>query len=94
MNWFKKLRYNTNNMAKENPQKVQDKVTELNKLTKGQEWIPAIGFHAMTVVEIAKAGQKPVFNPASGLIVRSFVNTTTGEIKSFAATLFLDEDDD
>ena len=64
--------------------KVQSKITELNRL--GGNWFAVDGMHALTTV--AFKGDSPLFNPASGILLKVFINKVNGEIKTFPAIMF------
>ena len=66
----------------QDPAKISLKIREL-----GVGWQEAEGYHALTRVEYGR-NQPAVFNPASGIPLKIFVNITTGEIKMFLAILF------
>lgn len=70
----------------ENPPKVQAMLTELNKGHSSRPWIAVDGFNVMP---------EALLNPAGGYVITSkgynvkiFINTDTGEIKLFPASLF------
>ncbi len=65
---------------------IQQIIEELNK--SGDKWVPASGVHALTLVN--KNNNDYQFNPASGVLVKVFLNTRTGEIKLFPAKLITD----
>lgn len=73
---------------RENPTKVSKKVQQLNRISpSGQKsWEALDGWNALTTVSFN--GKNPTFNPSFGYPVKAFVNTTTGEVKVFAADLF------
>jgi hypothetical protein len=62
-------------------------IQSLNSTTPGQAWIALEGLHALTTV--INNGQGNIsFNPGSGIVVKTFLNQSTGEIKLFPAKLF------
>jgi len=62
-------------------------IEALNRSTPGQIWIALDGIHALTTV--TNGGMTGItFNPASGIVVKTFVNQNTGEIKLFPAKIF------
>jgi hypothetical protein len=66
------------------PIKIQNKLAQL-----GSGWIEADGYHALTKMEYFKEQpEASVFNPASGIPLKTFVNPNTGEIKIFLAAVF------
>jgi hypothetical protein len=77
----------------ENPLKVQAKIVELNaaSTTLGHpavyEWIAFQGYSALTYASL-ETPQPPRFNPTVGIVVKTFMNTRTGEIKTFNAYIF------
>lgn len=62
-------------------------IESLNLSTPNQTWIALDGIQALTTV-INNGQGKISFNPASGIVVKTFVNQTTGEIKLFPAKIF------
>lgn len=62
-------------------------IESLNLLTPGQIWIALDGIQALTTV-INNGSGNISFNPGSGIVVKTFVNQTTGEIKLFPAKIF------
>lgn len=70
----------------EDPQKIQDKIRELNASTPGQFWITVQENHALTKVDFRNG--KVVFFPSSGVIIKIFFNRSTGEIRIFPAKMF------
>ncbi len=62
-------------------------IESLNALTPGQIWIALDGTQALTTVVNNGSGNIS-FNPASGIIVKAFLNQNTGEIKLFPAKIF------
>lgn len=62
-------------------------IESLNLLTPGQVWIALDGIQALTTV-INNGPDNISFNPGSGIVVKTFVNQTTGEIKLFPAKIF------
>jgi hypothetical protein len=73
-------------VVQENPQAVQNWIDWLNKTT-DSTWIAMNGFTALTVVTIEDNGTV-TFNPNSGFPLKSFLNTQTGEVRSFSAHKF------
>lgn len=71
----------------EDDNKVAAKIAELQKQT-GHKWVQATGFYAITGFEFEKPNQSPNFNPAHGVPVKIFIDTVTGEIRTFAASIF------
>jgi len=87
MNLIKKV-YNWWNKPVMPPVKtIQEIIEHLNSSTPGQTWQPIDGVQSFTTVD-RKAPNSVSFNIGSGLVVKGFVNTTTGEIKVFPAKLF------
>lgn len=62
-------------------------IESLNTSTPGQIWIALDGIQALTTVINSGSGNIS-FNPGSGIVVKTFVNQTTGEIKLFPAKIF------
>lgn len=65
------------------PDKIATKLRELNL---NGTWNEVSGLFAVTQVE-AKL-DSVAFNPGTGVVVKLFVNTRTGEMKMFPANLF------
>lgn len=74
----------------------QDKINKILKsLNKGKldgDWIEAKGNHALTVVEFD--GKNANFMPGAGIPLKAFINTKTGEIKSYHANTVLRDSDE
>lgn len=77
----------------ENPLKVLQKINELNSKelrdVSGQiipQWTSISGYFALTGFEFGNGS--PNFNPGFGVPVKVFMNTRTGEIKTFSANHF------
>lgn len=68
------------------PVKLAAKLSEL-----GPGWIFADGLHALTKVQFEN-GPDPVFYPSSGIPIKVFMNTDTGEIRMFPIAIFKAED--
>ncbi len=66
--------------------KVNRKIEELRDSSGGHLWKEISGYQALTMVNIETSGA--VFNPASGVVVKTFVDTVTGEIKIFPSSMF------
>mgnify|MGYP001616812227 CR=1 FL=1 len=62
-------------------------VDTLNRSTPGQQWIPLDGIQALTTV-INNGPNNVNFNPASGIVIKTFLNQTTGEIRLYPAKIF------
>jgi hypothetical protein len=75
------------NAMRENPVAIQVKIDYLNSLVPGQIWFAISGFSAITSVSYDSSGGL-IFNPSQGYIVKVFVNSATGEVRSYAAQLF------
>ena len=71
---------------RENPQTVQNWVNWLNT-NYGNGWMPIDGFTAI-ITSIPASNNTATYNPARGYPLKSFVNTNTGEVKSFDARRF------
>jgi len=65
---------------------IADILQELNRQGPPQ-WIAADGYHALTSAHLDTGSIK--FQPNSGIVVKSFANTTTGEVRTYIAK-FLD----
>ncbi|MDE1970779.1 MAG: hypothetical protein KGI50_04380 [Patescibacteria group bacterium] len=78
----------------ENPLKIQAQLNELNRQSTpdGQpvvnEWIAFQGYSALTYAQLEASSPLPRFNPTMGIVVKTFLNTRTGEIKTFNAYMF------
>lgn len=69
------------------PDKIQKKLDELNAGTGTvKPWIAVDGYNAITQANIDTS--PPTFLPASGILVKVFVNRQTGELKNFPLVLF------
>lgn len=78
----------TSKISMEDPQKITEKINELNHLGVGV-WIAVDGASALTGVSGDFVPRtNVVFNPNTGYPVKAFINTSNGEIKLFAAILF------
>ena len=66
---------------------VQKKIEILNAENNGT-WIPGIGFHSLMAFEFGTTNNNPNFKNNEGYSVKIFINTSTGEVRSFAASLF------
>lgn len=64
---------------------IDQKIAELSRLT-NHIWKEAQGYHALTMVDIRTSGV--AFNPASGIPIKVFVDTVSGELKMFPASMF------
>lgn len=65
-----------------------DQLKVLNKAKElGPTWIPIDGYHTLTSLDLS--GEKPNFILDSGLPLKTFVNTSSGEIKTFHIKDFL-----
>lgn len=62
-------------------------IQNLNNSTPGQTWVPLDGLYALTTV-INSGSNNISFNPGSGIVVKTFLNQITGEIKIFPAKIF------
>ena len=70
----------------ENERKINDIIKLLNKQdTDNPFWdVVPTGYYALTEVEILSSGNKrATFMPNRGIPVKVFVNTKTGEVKTF-----------
>lgn len=83
--FLNKLIWRYNRSVEEDSKKIDDILKKLNGTKNPPVWVVAEGFHTMTAVSFmgGTSGKDAVFNPASGIIVKSFVNTKTGEIKPY-----------
>lgn len=68
------------------PQKIQEKLAELNSGLTTPLWVIAEGINAITTMTLQEG--KIIFNPNIGYPVKIFTNTKTGEIKIFDARIF------
>lgn len=83
--------------AMENPEAIKRKILELNR----QSWIlagspviaqvpdiwkPIDGYMAITGFE--EKNGTAIFNPTRGYPLKAFLNTQTGEVRTYAASLF------
>lgn len=51
-----------------------------------QVWEEFPGYNALTKFDFNNGS--PIFSPASGVPIKAFLNTRTGEIRTFVATIF------
>ena len=74
----------------ESKEKVNRKLIELNSREEGKPWMPGEGLHALTKFNFKQpdGSDVPEFTGNTGLPVKAFVHSITGEIKLFAAVLF------
>lgn len=69
------------------PARVQAKIRELALETPlHPNWVASDGFHALTVLTVE--GDKVNFNPNLGIPLKTFINSDTGEIRTFDARAF------
>ncbi len=66
---------------------VPETLKDLNALKSGEEWEAIDGVQALTTVT-RESGEAVSFNVGSGVLVKAFLNTTTGEIKIFPAKIY------
>ena len=59
------------------------KIVDKLKADSGNDWIPLEGTQAITQVDMTNDAN-PVFMPASGIVIKAFMNTATGEIRTFS----------
>lgn len=62
-------------------------IAYLDTLPEGGSWIVLDGVQALTTVTYTTATDI-AFNPANGIVIKTFVNQRTGEIKLFPAKIF------
>lgn len=79
--------YNNRMAELEDTELVRKKVVELKKVH-GGVWIPVDGFLSLVDTQF-KAKDEVNFNVGKGYIAKAFINGLTGEVKLFAAALFL-----
>ena len=78
----------------ENQIKVQTKINELNasEIRPGfpnpTEWTAIGGYFSMTGFDFNHGKGQPIFNPSFGVPVKVFMNSRTGEVKTFSAYFF------
>lgn len=66
--------------------KIDESKIEAKKVSLGADWIVVNGMHAITTAEFK--GDSTNFNPAQGILVKTFINNKTGEMKFFPIILF------
>ncbi len=71
----------------ENTQAIENWQEWLNRTYPPGPWLPINGFTS-TITTVPNADDTATFNINSGYIMKSFINTSTGEIKSFDARRF------
>jgi len=74
----------------ENTAQVQKQLALLNGGPEGP-WVAGIGFHSFMSFEPPLGDKDLVFKTNEGYAVKIFINTKTGEVKSYSATLFTDK---
>jgi hypothetical protein len=62
--------------------KVKAKLKELNKGLKTSVWTEAKGFHAQVAI-IIKSETNIEYDMSQAILLKNFVNSKTGEVKSF-----------
>lgn len=68
----------------EDEKKIQKILDSLNAGLSKPVWAASTGFHASTAITFINGDVKqPIFNPAEGIPVKTFINTETGEIKTY-----------
>lgn len=69
----------------EDANKIQEILKILNKGLKSPAWEPAKGFHAHVVANVKSVfgSENYEFDLGHAMIIKNFVNTKTGEVKSF-----------
>jgi len=75
------------NPRRENPQAVINWQNWLNTNHPPATWVPMQGFTSL-LVSLPKEDGSVTYNLNSGYPLKSFLNTQTGEVKSFAAHNF------
>ena len=90
---LKKLLHGRTPSTRENPQKVQQKVQELNAMEPRNpfgeiipQWIGIQDYFAITGFHFNNG--HPLFDAKFGFPLKAFLNTKTGEIKVFSASFF------
>lgn len=89
MKIFKKL-YNwaTEIMPpRENPTAVKNWQDWLNRTYPPGPWLPITGFTS-TMTTYPGSNDTATFNPHNGYVMKAFLNTSTGEVKTFDAKRF------
>jgi hypothetical protein len=82
--YYLELVYNTN--MDKTDKTIEDIIKLLNDSTPGQIWAVLDGIYAITTVK--NNGDNGIeFNPANGIVIKTFINQITGEIKMFPAKL-------
>ncbi len=66
---------------------IADAIASLNAQTPGQAWDAIDGVQSLTSVN-RQSSNDVSFNIGSGVLVKGFINTTTGEMRLFPAKLF------
>jgi hypothetical protein len=65
----------------EDRQKINQILAKLNEGQTEPQWVVVPGWHALMVVNEDNDGYNP--DMAKGMIVKSFINAVTGEVKVF-----------
>lgn len=76
------------NRRMEDPEKVAAKKAELNSSDDTKAWDDVVGFHIMSTLNLSTDGAGGSVDPGTGVAVKAFINTTTGEVKLFWAKNF------
>lgn len=84
MRFFRKL-YTT---SMEDRQKIEAKITELNGGSKGA-WDEAVDFQMMPSIRFNKLTNSYTIYADTGISVKVFINTETGETKMYWADVFM-----
>lgn len=73
------------NKRMEDKQKIDSILKTLNKGAIKGDWEPARGFHTYIATEVTPQYNGPSFNfdLGRGMVIKNFVNTKTGEVKSY-----------
>lgn len=74
----------------EDREKIQNKLDELNKGLKKPIWDESLGFVMMPAIDIKNNS----ITLDSGIAVKLFINTETGEVQTFWADNYMDKSSD
>lgn len=73
----------------EDPRKVRRKIDELNRNSLPAAWDEVIGFLMLPNIELNSDAKNYGVNLSSGVSVKLFINTETGETRMFWADKFM-----
>lgn len=63
------------------PKKIKNILANLKEQSGNQDWEEIEGYQALTTVRKSPIGVS--FDPSSGVIIKGFINRTTGEVRTY-----------